>query len=160
MNVVQLPVLPPIIPSALSEVEFDDSFDEWVRWRAMELSYTACDLTSFSRELRHEGSPFRWDEERRFRIRCELDAAFFHLYGLSRDDADYVMETFPIVKRKDQERFGEYRSKRVILEIYDEMERAKRTGRPYQTRLKPPPGDPRATHPAREAAPENTTAGA
>ena len=26
------------------------------------------------------GPPFRWDEERRFLLRCELDAAFFHLY--------------------------------------------------------------------------------
>ena len=31
----------------------------------------------------------------------ELDAAFFHLYGIERDDVDYIMETFPIVKRKD-----------------------------------------------------------
>jgi hypothetical protein len=24
--------------------------------------------------------PFRWDEDRRFLLRAELDAAFFHLY--------------------------------------------------------------------------------
>ena len=41
------------------------------------------------------------------------------------------METFPIVRRKDEERFGEYRTKRVILEIYDEMAEAIRSGRPY-----------------------------
>ena len=33
------------------------------------------------------------------------------------------METFPIVKRKDETRYGEYRTKRVILEIYDAMQR-------------------------------------
>jgi hypothetical protein len=32
----------------------------------------------------------------------ELDAAFFHLYGLSRKDVDYVTETFPIVRRRDE----------------------------------------------------------
>jgi hypothetical protein len=56
---------------------------------------------------------FRWNEERRFLLRCELDAAYFHLYGIERDDVDYTMETFPIVKRKDEKLYGEYRTKRV-----------------------------------------------
>ena len=54
------------------------------------------------------------------------------LYGLARDDVDY-METFPIVKRKDEAAHGEYRTKRVILEIYDAIQRAKESGQPYQT---------------------------
>ena len=67
------------------------------------------------------GAPFVWDEARRFLMRCELDALYFHLYGIGRDDVDYIMETFPIVKRKDEATHGEYRSKRVILEMYDQM---------------------------------------
>jgi hypothetical protein len=62
----------------------------------------------------------RINEERRFLLRCELDAAYFHLYVIERDDVDYIMETFPIVKRKDEKQYGEYRTKRVILEMYDE----------------------------------------
>ncbi len=94
------------------------------------------------------GPPFRWDEERRFLLRCELDAAYFHLYGIARDDVGYIMDTFPIVCRKDEEKYGEYRTKRVILEIYDAMHRAIQTGQPYQTLLDPPPADPSLTHPA------------
>jgi hypothetical protein len=56
-------------------------------------------------------------------LRCKLDAAYFHLYGIERDDVDYIMETFPIVKRKDEKLYREYRTKRVILEMYDEMRR-------------------------------------
>ncbi len=63
-------------------------------------------------------------KDRRSAIRRELDAAFFHLYGISREDAGYIMETFPIVKRKEEERFGEYRTKRAILEIYDALAEA------------------------------------
>ena len=62
------------------------------------------------------------------------------------------MDTFPIVRRKEEEAHGEYRTKRVILEIYDEMQRAKATGEPYQTRLDPPPADPSLSHPPREDA--------
>ena len=92
-------------------------------------------------------------EVRRFLLRCELDAAYLHLYGIERDDADDIMETFPTVKRKDQAAHGEYRTKRVILEIYDEMQRAMARGEPYQTRLDPPPADPRVAHAARESGP-------
>jgi len=56
------------------------------------------------------------------------------------------MDTFPIVKRKDEAQYGEYRTKRVILEIFDEMQRAMATGAPCCTLLSPPPGDPRAAH--------------
>ena len=41
--------------------------------------------------------------------------------------------------------------KRVILEIYDAMQKAMETGEPYQTLLDPPPADPRVAHPVREA---------
>jgi hypothetical protein len=73
-------------------------------------------------------------------MRAELDAAFFHLYGTERDDVDYIMETFPIVKKKDVQAFGSYRTKELILKVYDAMAQAIRTGEPYQTILDPPPG--------------------
>ena len=41
--------------------------------------------------------PRAWHEERRFLLRCELDAAYFHLYGIARDDVGHIMDTFPIV---------------------------------------------------------------
>jgi hypothetical protein len=52
---------------------------------------------------------------------------------------DYILETFPIVKRKDEQAHGEYRTKRVILDIYDAMQQTMETGTPYHTRLAPPP---------------------
>jgi hypothetical protein len=59
------------------------------------------------------------------------------------------MDTFPIVRRKDEEKYnGDYRTKRVILEIYDAMQEAIRTGIPYQTPLNPPPGPPANPLPA------------
>jgi hypothetical protein len=52
-----------------------------------------------------------------------------------------MLETFPIVKRKDEQAHGEYRTKRVILDIYDAMQQAIETGTPYRTRLDPPPAN-------------------
>ena len=90
--------------------------------------------------------PYRWDEERRFLLRCELDAAFFHLYGLDRDEVGYIMDTFPGVQRDDIQQHGEYRTRRVILEIYDAIAAARSAGRPYPTRLYPAPADRAASH--------------
>lgn len=57
----------------------------------------------------------------RSEVRAELDAYYFHLYGLTRDEAHYVMETFPIVRRKDEAEYGTYRTKDLILAAYDEL---------------------------------------
>lgn len=150
---------------------------EWLLSRVLELTYTAWDLEPFAQDCGWSGPPFRWDEERRFLLRCELDAAFFHLYlpteangdwrpkegetaeGLARlkasfptprDAVAYIMDTFPIVRRRDEDKYdGDYHTKRVILEIYDAMQESIRGGLPYRTRLDPPPADPRCCHPAR-----------
>jgi len=66
-------------------------------------------------------------------------AAYFHLYSIRCDDADYILEAFPIVRRKDEQAHGEYRTKRVILDIYDIMQQALEKGTPYHTCLSPPP---------------------
>src|SRR5262249_33937264 len=91
------------------------AIQSWLLSRVLELCCTAWDLEPFERDCGFDGPPFRWDEERRFQIRCELDAVFFHLYlGLGeewcrqserltkyfatpRDAAAYIMDTFPIV---------------------------------------------------------------
>ena len=62
------------------------------------------------------------------------------------------METFPIVKRKHEKLNGEYRTKRVILEMYDEMKRVMETGEAYRTRLVPGPGDKAVAHEPKEIA--------
>jgi hypothetical protein len=148
--VKQFPVLPPAVYLASCTWSPGEDLTEWIARYVLELTHTAWDMRPYAEDCGYDGPPFRWDEARRFLLRCELDAAYFHLYGIERDDVDYIMETFPIVKRKDEAAHGEYRTKRVILEIYDEMQRAMETGEPYQTRLDPPPADPRVAHEARD----------
>jgi hypothetical protein len=137
----QLPVLPPTIYEVPANWYSIINLIEWIIPRVLELTYTAWDLEAFARDVGYEGSPFVWDEERRFLMRCELDAAYFHLYGISAEDVDYIMDTFPIVKRKDEAKYGTYRTKDKILEIFQQMAEAIATGKLYETQLDPPPGD-------------------
>ena len=171
----QIPVLPPTTLSLpapwLATESPKEAIRDWLVPRILELTYTTDHLETFARECGWNGPPFRWDEERRFLLRCELDAAFFHLYLPSDDRGDwrparradgcphdetsaeldelrahfsspragvgYVMDTFPIVRRRDEERFGQYRTKDVILEIYDALQEAVATGTSYRTSAAP-----------------------
>ena len=110
--VEQLPVIAP--------GDYDRRFGavtarELVRDHVLRLTYTAHDMAPFARDLGYGGPPFVWDEEERRHLRGRLDALYFHLYGLDRDDARYVVETFPIVRREDEARFGRYRTRDLIL---------------------------------------------
>jgi hypothetical protein len=110
----------------------------WMLPRIVELTYTATDTGAFARELGDHGLPFRRDEDRRFRIRAELDAAFFLVYGIERHDVISIMDSFRAFQNNDRPRFE--RTKELILEIYDAMTESALVGQPYQTIVDPPPG--------------------
>jgi N-6 DNA Methylase len=131
--VQQLPILPPNYFDEKTPWFVRSSLRSWIVQRVAELVYTAGDMSGFAAEYGLGPTPYRWDSVRRKHLQAELDAAFFHLYGIEHADVDYIMETFPIVKRKDIAEHGEYRTKRLILEIYDAMAEAEATGVPYSS---------------------------
>ena len=106
--------------SVIAASDYDQQFGkttagELVRDHVLRLTYTAHDMAPFARDLGYDGPPFLWDEEERRHLRARLDALYFHLYGLNRDDAGYVLSTFPIVRREDEAEFGRYRTRELIL---------------------------------------------
>lgn len=116
--VEQLPVLPP--------EKYDEDFHgkkliDIISPKVLELCYTANDLARFAKDMGYvdeDGNvkpPFTWDEERRFHLRCQLDALYFILYGLDTGEAAEILETFPIVKRQDEKRYGRYRTRDLIV---------------------------------------------
>jgi hypothetical protein len=170
----QLPTLPPATFSRPAPWSSLAPLTAWLQERVRELAYTACDLKPFAEDCGYHGEPFRWDEERRFLLRSELDAAFFHLYlgtgewqqANGEPDADfarleeafptprhaveYILDTFSLVRQADEQKYGRYRTKEQVLVVYDALAEASRTGQPYRTPLDPPPADPRCCHAARD----------
>ena len=110
--VEQLPVIAP--------ADYDRAFGattarDLVRDHVLRLTYTAHDMVPFARDLGYDGPPFVWNEEERRHLRARLDALYFHLYGLNKDDAEYVLDTFPIVRKEDEAAFDCYRTRDLIL---------------------------------------------
>jgi hypothetical protein len=109
--------------------------------RVLELTYTAHDLRTWGRDLAaydrrpvsEQGEPFAWNPERRSQLRAELDAYYARLYGLTRDElryildpkdvmgADYPSETFRVLKEGEIRTQGEYRTRRLVLEAWDQQ---------------------------------------
>ena len=91
----------PVVASA----DYDRRFGgitarELVCDHVLRLTYTSHDMAPFARDLGYDGDPFPWDEEKRRHLRARLDACYFHLYGLSRDDAGYILDIFPLSSAK------------------------------------------------------------
>jgi len=107
---------------------------------SVELGFTSWRLSAMARNLGDAGPPFRWIPERREQIRAEMDAIMFHVYGLDRDEVDYVMETFTVLRKYDVRDHGEFRTKRLILEYYDLLAEAISSSVPYESPISPPPG--------------------
>ncbi len=123
----QLPVLPP--EAYLRQSGCRERYVLLVIPRVLELSYTSRDLQGFARGLGYEGEPFVWNEERRHRLRCELDAIYAEMYGLDRSDLEHILEapepgtSFPTLKSKEIKEFDEYRTKTYVLEAFDRLQR-------------------------------------
>jgi hypothetical protein len=111
--VEQLPVVP---ADAFARRFGSKTAEQIIREDVLHLTYTAHDMAAFARDQGYDGPPFRWDGEDRLRRRARLDAVFFHLYGLDREATEYILGTFPIVRREEEQRYnGRFRSRDLIL---------------------------------------------
>jgi hypothetical protein len=160
----QFAVLP---PRSYDAPFLDSTLLAFISPRVLELVYTAHDLAPLGRDCCYEGPPFRWDEARRFQIRAELDAAYLHAYlGPSdawqptpaetpgnlaslrahfptpKDAAAHILNSFPIVRDKDEKAHGHYRTRDTILALYEAFTHAHRNQQPWSSPLDPPPGKP------------------
>lgn len=121
MNFFIIKQLPVPEPSAFDRPFRKGSLKAFIARHALELIYTSRDLAPFARDFGYADRPFPFDEKRRADVRAELDALFFILYGMDRSEADEVLDTFPILERKERARHGEYRTKRLIMKAFDRI---------------------------------------
>jgi hypothetical protein len=132
--VEQIPVPSPLAFAEPCAWQTNMTIGDWMECRLLELIYTAWDIASLARDLGDNGPPFIWNADRREVLRAEIDAAFFHLYGIDHDDAEYVLSTFPIANRKDPEL-----AKRVLA-AYKGIGSAIDAGEQFVSPLDPAPG--------------------
>lgn len=129
----QLPIVP---PDGYGKKFGKKNAAEIVRSHVLELTYTAKDMQPFAQDMGYKGKPFIWDEEKRMHLRARLDALYFILYGISREDVEYIMDSFNIVKDKDTEKYGEgnYLTRDLILDYMNALDDGE-----AEVKIQPPP---------------------
>jgi hypothetical protein len=112
----------------------------------LELTYTSNLMRLWAEDLGYAGPPFGWDENRRAALRAELEAFFALKCNLSRDELRYVLdpsdtkgvgypsETFRVLKSREEACFGEYRTRRLVLEAFDQLSVSQFATRPIEVR--------------------------
>lgn len=112
--------------------------------RVSELCYFNHDLDGWAEELYNElteeqrqvlpqlgqKQPFIFNPDRRAVLQAELDAIIGHLYGLNTEDMRYILdpedvcgpgcinETFRVLKDNEIRQYGEYRTKRLVMDAW------------------------------------------
>jgi hypothetical protein len=113
---------------------------EWIRPYVVELTYTSHRLAPYASEMGDEGSPFRWDADRRAILQAELDGAFMHIYGYQRPEVEHILGTFRTLAASEVRVHGEYRTGRLVLDAYDRLQDAIDGRAPWRTAAGAAPG--------------------
>jgi len=128
--VEQIPTLPPDAYAKPCPWQHGETLETWISERALKLTCTAedmlpladaCGFTSGSFQKEYGGRLNKWDEEERAVLMAQLDAAYFHLYGINRDDAEYILSTFKGIHDTKSLFPGQATTAQFIVEKYDEL---------------------------------------
>ncbi len=101
--VEQIPTLTPDTYAKPCPWKKKQTLEAWISERVLKLTCTAEDMLPLAEACQFIGGSFqteyggrlnKWDEAERAELMAELDAAYFHLYGIDRDDAEYILSTF------------------------------------------------------------------
>ncbi len=117
--VEQFPMLPPDAYDDRCPWEKRQTLKRWVSDRVLKLTCTADDMRPLAEAAGFAKGVHKWKLDDRARLLAELDAAYFHLYGLRRDDAEYILSTFTGTQRRDVSDVGDYRTAQLILEAFE-----------------------------------------
>jgi hypothetical protein len=110
----------------------DDSRTHGLVSRCLRLSCTGREMIPFWNRLAAEGwvsatssateIPGELDDEARLQIHAEIDAIVARdLFGLTRHEMEQILTAFPTQQRYQEEQYGEFRSRRLILEAFEQV---------------------------------------
>ena len=123
----QLPTLPPDAYADKCPWSKKQTLEQWISERVLKLTCTANDMIPLAKACNFNpkgdkaggGIPYvwKWKEQERAELRAQLDAAYFHLYGLAREDVLYILSTFQAAGSPDDP----HSTTSLILTHFDQL---------------------------------------
>ena len=97
------------------------TLEKWISDRVLKLTCTANDMRPLAAAAGLDPPVHKWKSEERAELMAELDAAYFLLYGLNRDDVQYILSTFAGAAEPDESTPSMFRSDHLILTAFDRL---------------------------------------
>jgi len=117
----QLPIFPPDRYRERCPWNPRQTLEKWVSDRVLKLTCTAEDMRPLAEAAGLEPSLHPWRPAERLELKAELDAAFFLLYQLARDDVQYVLGTFQRLRAGDEPAERLFTDEDSVLQAYDRL---------------------------------------
>ncbi|MEW6413446.1 MAG: DNA methyltransferase [Candidatus Zixiibacteriota bacterium] len=119
--VEQLPIFSPDFYNARCRWEQSTQLVTWISERVLKLSCTSNDVISLAESAGFNPPVHKWKPEERAEIMAELDAAYFILYEIEREDVEYILSTFSGINSDGGSIFESKNTTDLILKYYDDF---------------------------------------
>ena len=120
--VEQLPVLPPDSYAEACLWDRRCTLGKWVSDRVLKLTSTSNDMLPLAEATGFDPPVHKWKPDERFELQAELDAAYFLLYGIKRDDVIYILSTFSGAGSPPESTLLPVSTTDLILKCYDRFQ--------------------------------------
>ena len=119
--VEQLPLFPPDRYGDRCPWDKRRTLERWISDRVLKLTCTADDMRPLAEAAGFDPPVHKWNASEREALTAELDAAFFLLYRIGRDDVEYILSTFSGTKRSRDAARELFPVETSVLDAYDHL---------------------------------------
>ncbi|MFH1371039.1 MAG: DNA methyltransferase [Planctomycetota bacterium] len=97
------------------------TLEKWISDRLLKLTCTSNDMIPLAEAAGFKPTVHKWDPAERLDLIAELDAAYFLLYGIKRNDVEYILSTFAGLRNESSDLLAGSTTSARILEFYDNL---------------------------------------
>jgi hypothetical protein len=98
-----------------------EKLERWIADRVLKLTCVSNDMKPLAEAAGFKPLIHKWDPSERAGLQAELDAAFFLLYGVRREDVEYILSTFNGIKKESEGLLTGGTTLKRILACYDKF---------------------------------------
>jgi hypothetical protein len=125
--VEQLPMFPPDFYKQKCAWDKKQTLEKWISDRVLKLTCTSNDMIPLAEAAGFKPPVYKWDPTERLDLMAELDAAYFLLYGIERNDDEYILSTFAGLRKESSDLLGDSTTASRILKFYDDLKSLSRS---------------------------------
>jgi hypothetical protein len=117
----QFPMFPPDLYKQKCSWNKKQTFEKWISDRVLKLTCTSNDMIPLAEAAGFKPTVHKWNPAERLDLMSELDAAYFLLYGIERNDVEYILTTFAGLRDESSELLAGSNTTTRILQFYDDL---------------------------------------